>query len=54
VSPSAEKVNKIRPWDGAKSKKGRSGTINRFGKRRIIEFFIYPLVKYLDEGISVR
>ncbi len=24
------------------------------GKRRIIEFFIYPLVKYLDEGISVR
>jgi len=24
------------------------------GKRRIIEFFIYPLIKYLDEGISVR
>jgi hemolysin D len=23
-------------------------------KRRIIEFFIYPLIKYLDEGISVR
>lgn len=24
------------------------------GKRRIIEFFIYPLVKYLDESIKVR
>ncbi len=24
------------------------------GKRRIIEFFIYPLIKYLDEGMSVR
>lgn len=24
------------------------------GKRRIIEFFIYPMIKYLDEAISVR
>ena len=24
------------------------------GKRRIIEFFIYPLIKHLDEGMSVR
>jgi hemolysin D len=23
-------------------------------KRRVIEFFIYPLIKYLDEGMSVR
>jgi hemolysin D len=23
-------------------------------KRRIIDFFIYPLIKYMDEGISVR
>lgn len=23
-------------------------------KRRVIDFFIYPLIKYLDEGISVR
>jgi hemolysin D len=30
-----------------------SAEIN-IGKRRIIEFFIYPLVKYLDEGMSVR
>ncbi|MCQ2738811.1 MAG: HlyD family efflux transporter periplasmic adaptor subunit [bacterium] len=26
----------------------------RIGKRRIIEFFIYPLIKYLDESIKVR
>lgn len=24
------------------------------GKRRVIEFFIYPLIKYLDEGLSVK
>lgn len=26
----------------------------KVGKRRIIEFFLYPLIKYLDEGTSVR
>lgn len=26
----------------------------KVGKRRIIEFFIYPIIKYLDEGIKVR
>jgi hemolysin D len=26
----------------------------KVGKRRIIEFFIYPLIKYMNEGISVR
>lgn len=26
----------------------------KIGKRRIIEFFIYPLVKYLDESVKVR
>jgi len=25
----------------------------KVGKRRIIEFFLYPLIKYLDEGVSV-
>ncbi len=25
----------------------------KVGKRRIIEFFIYPLKKYMDEGMSV-
>ena len=24
------------------------------GKRRVIELFIYPIIKYLDEGLSVR
>lgn len=26
----------------------------KVGKRRVIEFFVYPIVKYLDEGMSVR
>ena len=26
----------------------------KIGKRRIIEFFIYPLIKYLDESVKVR
>ena len=26
----------------------------KVGKRRVIEFFIYPFIKYLDEGMSVR
>ncbi len=26
----------------------------KVGKRRVIEFFIYPIIKYLDEGMSVK
>lgn len=26
----------------------------KVGKRRVIELFIYPVIKYLDEGLSVR
>lgn len=26
----------------------------KVGKRRVIEFFIYPMIRYLDEGLSVR
>ncbi len=26
----------------------------KVGKKRIIEFFIYPIIKYLDEGMNVR
>ncbi len=41
-----------------KEKKITTGmTLNaeiEINKRRVIEFFIYPLIKYLDEGISVR
>ncbi|MBR5555515.1 HlyD family efflux transporter periplasmic adaptor subunit [bacterium] len=36
-------------------KSGMSTTCEvNIGKRRIIEFFIYPLIKYLDESIKVR
>jgi len=34
---------------------GMSATAEmKVGKRRIIEFFVYPLIKYFNEGISVR
>ena len=34
---------------------GMSGTAEiKLEERRIIEFFIYPLIKYLDESIKVR
>lgn len=26
----------------------------KVGKRRVIEFFIYPIIRYLDEGLSIR
>ncbi|NQY51958.1 MAG: HlyD family efflux transporter periplasmic adaptor subunit [Campylobacteraceae bacterium] len=26
----------------------------KVGKRRVIEFFIYPIIQYMDEGLSVR
>lgn len=26
----------------------------KVGKRRIIEFFIYPIIQYMDEGLSIR
>ena len=36
-------------------KSGMASTCEiNIGKRRIIEFFIYPLIKYLDESIKVR
>ena len=24
------------------------------GKRRVIEFFLFPVIRYLDEGLKVR
>ena len=42
---------------GKEQKLSTGMTLNaeiEIGKRRIIEFFIYPLIKYMDEGISVR
>jgi len=43
--------------DGKEQKISTGMTLNaeiEINERRIIEFFIYPLIKYLDEGISVR
>ncbi len=43
--------------EGNEQKLSTGMTLNaeiEIGERRIIEFFIYPLIKYMDEGISVR
>lgn len=43
--------------DGQEKNIATGMTLNseiNIGKRRIIDFFIYPLIKYMDEGISVR
>lgn len=43
--------------EGKEKKISTGMTLNaeiEINKRRIIEFFIYPLIKYMDEGISVR
>lgn len=53
----------IEPMQKSLTVEGKQQTISsgmsltaeiKVGKRRIIEFFIYPLIKYLDESISVR
>ena len=48
------KINKLEAYKEQKISVGMSLNAEvEIGKRRIIEFFIYPLIKYLDEGISV-
>jgi len=53
----------ITPSDTTLKGEGKTLSINpgmsvtaelKVGKRRVIEFFIYPMIKYLDEGLSVR
>lgn len=53
----------IEPTETTLRVEGKDLTINsgmsvtaelKVGKRRVIEFFIYPMIKYLDEGLSVR
>jgi hemolysin D len=53
----------IEPKETTLRVEGKELTINpgmsvtaelKVGKRRVIEFFIYPMIKYLDEGLSVR
>lgn len=49
--------NKSLIVDGKKVKISSGMTLTaevKVGSRKIIEFFIYPLIKYLDEGISVK
>jgi hemolysin D len=46
---------KIKNGDVFKVKPGMSVTAEiNVGRRRIIEFFLFPVIKYLDEGLNVR
>lgn len=50
-------INKTFVIDGKEQDIATGMALNaeiNIGKRRIIDFFLYPLIKYLDEGISVR
>lgn len=43
--------------NGSQQKISTGMTLNaeiQIGKRSVIEFFVYPLIKYFDEGLSVR
>ena len=41
--------------DVYKIKPGMSVTAEvNVGKRRVIEFFLFPIIRYLDEGLKVR
>jgi len=45
------------PVEGRKIPVGSGMTVTaeiKVEQRRIIEFFIYPIIKYLDEGLKVR
>lgn len=45
--------SQAKAWERRKA--GMSVTAEiKVGKRRVIEFFIYPIIQYLDEGLSVR
>lgn len=46
---------KTRNGDVYKVKPGMSVTAEvNVGKRRVIEFFLFPIIRYLDEGLKVR
>lgn len=46
---------KTRNGDEYKIKPGMSVTAEvNVGKRRVIEFFLFPIIRYLDEGLKVR
>jgi hemolysin D len=46
---------KTKNGDEYKVKPGMSVTVEvNVGKRRVIEFFLFPIIRYLDEGLKVR
>ena len=46
---------KTKNGDVYKVKPGMSVTAEvNVGKRRVIEFFLFPIIRYLDEGLKVR
>jgi hemolysin D len=46
---------KTKNGDVHKIKPGMSVTAEvNIGKRRVIEFFLFPVIRYLDEGLKVR
>ncbi len=46
---------KTKNGDVYKVKPGMSATVEvNVGKRRVIEFFLFPIIRYLDEGLKVR
>lgn len=46
---------KTKNGDAYKIKPGMSATVEvNVGKRRVIEFFLFPIIRYLDEGLKVR
>jgi len=46
---------KTKNGDIFKAKPGMSVTAEiNVGKRRVIEFFLFPIIRYLDEGLKVR
>ena len=53
IEPNGEKITV--EWEQRYLEAGMSVTAEiKVGKRRVIEFFIYPIIRYLDEGLSVR
>ena len=53
ITPLTQTLKVEGKYESIRTGMGLTAEIN-IGKRRIIEFFIYPLIKYLDEGMSVR
>lgn len=50
-----EETLKTKNGDEYKVKPGMSVTAEiNVGKRRVIEFFLFPIIRYLDEGLKVR